>query len=250
MKNNPSKKKAARKVKVAPIENTVAAHVEGIQQALEFFAKFKGVSPKELLAALFELFPAEEREGFAGFAWGTGLNFGVPLPDWAKLASEKAWRSVGVDVPHDFNGVRPETSGKVTEFIDLSFAENPPVLHKQDIRIAKIVINFAKWKSANLTAEDQSRYVKGRQAAPKILRNMKFPTEREQVFFEIASRWREVEKLGSRLKVFHWLKEQRGPKTGKLLLERTGWDEVKRWLAEINMPKGKPGRPKKNRYTC
>jgi hypothetical protein len=104
---------------------------------------------------------------------------------------------------------------------------------------------FMQTQAGHLPAEDLKNYAHGRLAAPKIIAKAENPTERANALLTIAAFWREIEKLGSRMKTYKWLKEHKTPQGEKLLSPYTEWDEVKDWLAEIDLPKGKAGRPRK-----
>ena len=183
------------------------------------------------------------KEAFAGVFWGMGVDMGMPLPDWAKAASEKAWQAMGMDfLPH--LATDPAAAGKLVELANSTPQKDNPTPHEQAVNN---LVGLIKTESGNLSADEQGRYVKGRKAVPKIIEKLeeKATNDRVLAFLCIASQWREVEKLGSRNKTCHWLKEQRTPEGHLILSQRTDWPEVKDWLAEINLPKGQAGRPKK-----
>lgn len=222
-----------------------------VPPGLELFAQMQHLSPTEIVASQSPKFAEalktsdgeKTKEACAGLFWGMGVDMGVPLPDWAKAASEKAWQAMGLDFLRHL-ATDPAAAGKLVELANLTPQKDNATPLEQ---AANNLVGHIKIESGNLTADEQEKYVKGRKAAPKIIEKLeeKATNERVQAFLCIASQWREVEKLGSRNKTFYWLMGQRTPQGHLIFSPRTDWAEVKDWLAEINLPKGRAGRPKK-----
>ena len=243
MKTKSSPKKAQQKKAAAPVASVVASQSPEIPPGLEFLAELKNLTPVEQMAMALPKFAeaqktenaTEATESFAGVFWGLGLDFGVTLPEWVKTASEKAFQALGFGFVRDVQSGQPAALGKLVELANLSpKSDNPSLLENACGKL----IQFIKTESGNLSADENGQYADGRKAVPKIIEKAKNPSERAMAFLAIAGAWREVEKLGSRTKTYKWLKLH------KLISPTTEWDEVKRWLAEINLPKGKAGRPK------
>jgi len=70
------------------------------------------------------------------------------------------------------------------------------------------------------------------------IEKFKNPSERLIVFLIVAAAWRDIEKLGSDAKTHQWLLEH------KVISPKTDRAETSRFFREINLPKGKSGRPK------
>lgn len=212
---------------------------------LAFFDKFKDLSPVQRIALVSPKLAdvlktdkaTEAIEACAGLFWGAGLDLGVPLPQWVKTASERAWQAFGFDFIHEIKDMKPEAIGKFIELMSWIQTKDAAITTAQ--QEACKLIQLIKGEAGNLPAEEEKQFAEGRMAVPKIIEKAKNPSERAIVFQAIAFAWREVEKLGSRTKTYRWLKDQR------LISPSTEWDEVRRWLAEIELPKGKAGAPKK-----
>ena len=244
------KKKPPIKTTTAPATNAIASESEQFPPGLEVLAQMKDLSPLQQMAAVFPKFAATQKtekakeaaEMFAGFFWGMGIDLGVPLPEWAKAASEKAVQALGFGFIRDLQSGQPAAFGKLVEIANLSPKnDNQTPLENTCWNLIQLI----KTESGNLPGEEFGQYADGRKAAPKIIEKIKNPKGKERVLAlgTIASSWREVEKLGSRTKTYKWLKACRTPQGELLLSPYTEWDEVKGWLAEINLPKGKAGRP-------
>ncbi len=250
MKVVSTRKKSQGKKSFAPAADAIQIQNQEVPPDLEIFQQMQHLSPVELmkitLPEIAEALDSEPKKGaYAGVFWGLGLDMGVPLPDFAKLASERAWQAMKLDFLPSLT-TDPGAAGKLVELANLAPQIGNP---KPMDQAMNNLIGYIKTESGNLSVEEQEKYVMGRKAAQKIIKSLdeKATNERVLALFCIARNWREVEQLGSRNKTFKWLKEQKTPHGRLLLSPRTGWDEVKDWLAEINLPKGKPGAPKKIR---
>ena len=251
MKTDSSRRKRQRKNPPLPVTNAPQIQNQEVPPGLELFAQMQHLSPTEQMAATSPKFAdalkasdgEQTKEAFAGVFWGMGIDMGVPLPDWAKAASKIAWQSMGMDFLSHL-ATDPAAAGKLVELANLSPQKNNPTPIE---RAVVNLIGYIKTESGNLSADDQEKYVKGRKAVPKIIERLeeKASNERVLALLCIASLWREVEKLGSRNKTYQWLKKQKTPQGELLISPHTEWDEVRRWLDEINLPKGKAGAPRK-----
>jgi len=245
MKNNSAKNKAGKTISPGTVDK-VASRVETAPPDLKILGQIQNLTPLQVIALLMPKFAedlktekaTEASETMAGFFWGAGLDLGVTLPDWVKAASEKFWKGIGLDFLGELKNANPNAIGKFTEFVNMSPKKEAPSPLDEDLQK---IGEYIKTESGHLPIDDLKQFVEGRISAPKIIEKAKNPSERYLAFLNIACEWRAVEKLGSRTKTYQWLKEKR------VISPLTEWGEVKNWLTEINLPKGKAGAPKKNR---
>ena len=245
MKNNSAKKNSGKTNSPAPVD-TVTSRVETPPPELKILAQMKNLTPLQQVALLMPKFDedlksekaTEASETMAGFLWGIGLDLGVMLPEWVKAASEKFWKGLGLDFLGELKTPTPNAIGKIMEFMSLGTNNEIPSPLNEDFQK---IGEYIKTESGHLPIDELKQFVDGRISAPKIIEKAKNPSERHLAFLNIACDWRAVEKLGSRTKTYQWLKEK------KVISPLTEWGEVKNWLTEINLPKGKAGAPKKNR---
>jgi hypothetical protein len=211
---------------------------------LEWLAKASNLPPLEQLALCSPKFAEtlksekaiEAIESSAGLFAGFGIDLGVPLPDWVKAASERGIQGLGCDFLSEVKNAEPVALGTLVELAGLFPKDEHPTSPEAAFHQ---VVHYIKTESGHLPRDEFKSFAAGRSAAPKKFEKLKSPTERTIAFLVIAVAWREVEKLGSRTKTYKWLKEQ------KIISPYTEWDEVKNWLKEINLPKGKAGAPRK-----
>jgi hypothetical protein len=174
---------------------------------------------------------------FAGLFSGVGINLGVSIPEWAKKASQKGWQAWGIDFFKELQTPTPDSVGKLVELANIIQQSAAPNLGEQ---ILVTLSNYIKSNIGELSAEELKKYAEGRLATPKMVEKAKNPSERALVFMSIAVHWQEVEKLGSHAKTHQWLLDNR------IISPLTDRAETSKFFREIDLPKGKAGRPKKN----
>jgi len=214
---------------------------------MEFLDQFKDKSPVQIISQLLPKFADALKtdqaqnaiDAFAGLLWGLGLDLGASLPEWVKSASEKFWQFSGMNFLKNLENNKPADFGSLLELINLQ-----PINKNLPPEQAQVIDNIGhliKSESANLSAVELKQFADARVAAPKIINKLKNPTDRTMIFIIIACAWREIEKLGSHAKTHQWLLDH------KIISSNTDRAETAKFFREINLPKGKAGRPKKLR---
>lgn len=208
-------------------------------------APARETTPTALSPAQFILsqFPGAEsspaaRAALAAMFSGSGIDFGVTVPEWAKQTAKlyytlRQW----TQFQKPLTNLSPNEAGKFVGSWEIS-----PKAENERPEVTMMIDAYCKamrQAATDATPDDCIAFHKGRKAAQEMADKAKDPSERTTALYAIMMNWPEIEKLGSRMKTYKWLKDKR------LISPGTDWDEVKDWLAEINLPKGKAGAPRK-----
>jgi len=215
-----------------------------VQKSIEFFKQLEKMPPEQKLAAFLPKCAGIEKEKadevinyMAPLFYGSGIDFGVTLPEWVKAASEKFWQCFwGLNLKKNVENEN-FAAGFFVEAMNL-FSPNDA---KSDLTQAlNPLTDFLRGEVAKLPAEGLMEFADARIKAKKWTEKIKNPTERAMVFLFIAVGWKEIEKLGSHVKTHQWLLDK------KVISPYTDRAETAKWFREVGLPKGRAGRPKKN----
>jgi len=192
---------------------------------------------------ILKMYPGAEsspaaRAALAALFSGSGIDFGVIVPEWAKQAAKHYLASrQWTQFQKPLTNLTPNEAGKFVGLWELS-----PKAKNEPPEITMMIEAYCKaMKEATTDADpdDCIAFHTGRKDAQKIIEKAGDASERSTAFGSITNNWPKIEKLGSRIKTYKWLKDN------SVISAYTEWDEVKKWLAEINLPKGKAGAPRK-----
>jgi hypothetical protein len=210
MKTKSSRK--TTKAEIIPPPNSAAIQGEAVPPGLEFFAELKDKSHAEQVAAVTPKFAAALKTGdekalgvYAALFSGVGIDVGIKIPLWAKAASQMFWQAISLDFLARLPDGQPSDVGKFCELVQLAPQKDNPSRLDQTVQT---LVQLIKSEAANLPADKNLEFAKGRMNAGKVIERMKGLPQRSKIYAVIAVAWCEVEKFESAAQLHNWLLKQ------------------------------------------
>ncbi len=238
MKTN--RRTKSNSVKPAPIQDSAKCDAPSV---LEFLARLNDKTPREIAVALIPALADKPKlEAMAGLLFGGGIDLGVALPDWVKVASKRSWNALGLEcfavAMTENSAPDPAVIGKMAGLLELiQRPGNAPDSIKALWPYLQAYSRLIKQKSAEDPFERASKFFDAGADAKKTLARMEGLSQRARVFFAIALAWREIDKFKSAGELHRWFMRE------KIIVPGTDAAEIRRACRVIGLSfPGKPGR--------
>jgi len=212
-----------------------------------YLKRFEGKTPRQFVE---EMFPNGNPEAIMGHLSGLGLDFGVPIPQWAKAASNQFWqyyfrKKKPLDVTNSI-----EDKGAMASFMEDVIKEvsaKEPVPHPVDAMIRNIgseMISAMEKDAREKNRQDTANFYIGRIRGGEAYENIKNPEylkmlKRAPIYLSLCMCWQEFQKFESKAEAERWLRKH------KIISQDVNSREVMAVFSIVHFnPRGRPGRPK------
>jgi hypothetical protein len=242
------KTKSRRKtMKLTPALPQKTNSADEIPKGLERLA---GKTPAQLFAE--NGIPLEKAERFAGVFSVFGLDFGLPIPEFAKQASKQFWKNY---VGNDFNPKESvEDFGVLSRLIEFFSKELAPLTPKTEIQktamtISQPILNLSGEATRDLPPEDAVKFHKGRVRGDIVIEKLNNHdylkmVKRAPIYLMISSEWRKFEQFNNLGEAERWLR------SGKIIGENVDSSEVRAIFRIVRLRYRGRGRPRKSENGC
>lgn len=169
----------------------------------------------------------------AGLLAGIGVDFGEPLPEWAKQASKRFWNATDLSfVGKPSPEATPEDFGKLIGCCETMLKDGAgAIIPPQFSRAFEALCQHAKSAINDDPPEVARDFHNGRTKARKIADKANDMNVRTQIFLFIACCWQTVEKFSGQVELWNWLVKKDA--AGKSMVDEFAYADPYRELRTI-----------------
>lgn len=185
---------------------TEAALAPEIPAELKFL---QGMTPAQAILADFPKakgHPEAEATIAGWFSGISGVDFGIPIPEWARKASSLYWNATGLPLHKPLSEWSLKALGKLIGVQEKSPQEQPQL--SKEARAASAFTKLIKSVvESNASAEEGIEFHTGRGQAAKVPDKLGNPDTRTKIYLLIATCWHQIApgKLNSTTELHVWL---------------------------------------------
>ena len=204
--------------------------------------QFEGQTPLQIARALVPNLPDDQ---LAGFLIGLGLNLEVPVPEWAKAASEQFWKYF---VGTNFDPLNSPQHAGILFGLAEGMATSPPLQEPNSYVIwlknaLAFFIDAGSKEAQKFPPQEAAKFFIGRAKSAAVVERMKNPDylkmiKRAPIYLSVAVCWKRFESFTSQAEAERWLRAE------KVISENVDEREVRATFTVIGLKYRGPGRPK------
>lgn len=214
------------------------------------FSHFAGMTPAQAIHGMFPKAKGhpEAEAAIAGWFSGIpGIDFEIPIPEWAQKASAEYWKATGLPIAKSLTEWTPEDLGKLIGLQEITPKEQALKDSPQDVKNAVAALSKLVKDTINDDPPEVARkFHTGREKAAKVADKVCNLSKRTQIFLFIACGWQEVATFKGQQELWQWLTKK--DEAGNQMVSEWDYSDPMRELREVCQRiglrfKSRPGKP-------